>query len=291
MHGFAERDDRLHRKRRRIEVGHDGPLHRGVVGKARCHGLKTLCIVARFEKRRDVDAFNAGPHFQKQFTVARSGILPCEPGAGQFEHHLFAVADHDRIEKIGHRLRVAGARAAGDDQGVAGIAIAGERRDPGKFEHGEDVGVVQLVQQAEADDVEPVERGLGLQREEGGPPLPQPVFQIRRRGEHPLGRDLGLPVEDVIQDLHAEVGGADFIEVGKRQGEAQLYPLWVFLHGVDFRAQIAARFFDQRQKFLNRVRAHRSIADAPSRVYSCSPETTQVSGFRVQEINFISKTG
>ena len=67
---------------------------------------------------------------------------------------LLAVADDEEVDERGQHLRVLRARAAGDDQRMVERAVLAVQRNAAQVEHGQDVGVADLVLQAEADQVE-----------------------------------------------------------------------------------------------------------------------------------------
>ncbi len=66
-----------------------------------------------------------------------------------------------------------------------------------------------------------------------------------------------MGVEDVVEDLHAEMGCADFVQIRKGQRKAQLRPAKIFFNSINFRAQITTRFFDKRQYIVKGVIGHR----------------------------------
>jgi methanogenic corrinoid protein MtbC1 len=71
-----------------------------------------------------------------------------------------------------------------------------------------------------------------------------------------------MGIQNVVKYLHAEMGGADFIEVRKHQCKTKLRPVEIFFDGINFRTQIAARSFDKRQYFVKSVMGHINIHTA-----------------------------
>ena len=67
----------------------------------------------------------------------------------------------------GHRLGMGRGRTAGDDQRIVFAAVGRAQRDAAEIEHGEAVGVGELVLEREADDVE-VRSGRALSSETSG---------------------------------------------------------------------------------------------------------------------------
>jgi len=55
----------------------------------------------------------------------------------------------------------------------------------------------------------------------------------------------------MIQNLHPEMGGADFIKIRKGQCKSQFNPVRVLFNLIDFSPQIAAGFFNQRENIFD----------------------------------------
>jgi len=91
-----------------------------------------------------------------------------------------------------------------------------------------------------------VDRLMGLQGEQRLSGFSQLGFHVNRRCKNSLGGNVGMGVENMVKNLHAEMGSADFIQIRKGQGKAQLDAAQVLFNGIDFRTQVAARFFDKR---------------------------------------------
>ena len=76
---------------------------------------------------------------------------------------LLAVADDEQVDERRQHFRVLRAGAAGDDERMVERAVLAVQRDAAEVEHGQDVGVADLVLQAEADQVEVAQRREGFQ--------------------------------------------------------------------------------------------------------------------------------
>ena len=74
--------------------------------------------------------------------------------------------------------------------------------------------------------------------------LPEIVLQVAAGGKYLLGGNVFVLVENVIQDLNAEMGNADFVKIGKGQGDAQLHRIRRLMDAVGFAAQVAAWFIN-----------------------------------------------
>jgi len=83
---------------------------------------------------------------------------------------VFAVSHQNGIKKISYRLGIGHAGAAGNNYRKGKVSFGGEKRNTGQIQHGEHIGVIQLVEKAEADDVKSNKRPAafqGLQRNAG----------------------------------------------------------------------------------------------------------------------------
>ncbi len=101
---------------------------------------------------------------------------------------FFAVADDEQIDERGQHFRVLGPGASRDYQRVIEGPIFGMQRDAAQVEHGQNVGVTNLVLKAEADQIELRERRESLQAVERKPALAEQGFEIEPRGEGALRR-------------------------------------------------------------------------------------------------------
>jgi hypothetical protein len=54
---------------------------------------------------------------------------------------------------------------------------------------------------------------------------------------------MGLPVEDIVEDLLPKIGHPDFVDIGKDQSDPGLDPGRVLPDAVPFSADIPARLF------------------------------------------------
>ena len=76
---------------------------------------------------------------------------------------LLAVADDEQVDERGEQLRVLRPGPAGDDQRMVERAVLAVQRNAAQVEHRQDVGVADLVLQAEAEQVELAQRRERLQ--------------------------------------------------------------------------------------------------------------------------------
>src|SRR5206468_3402988 len=96
---------------------------------------------------------------------------------------------------------ILGARAAADDERMIERAVARKKRDAAQVQHREQVGVADLVLQAEADYIEVDQGRKGLQAIERQVCFPQLVFEIQPGREGPLAGPLRVRVHDRVEDL------------------------------------------------------------------------------------------
>ena len=111
------------------------------------------------------------------------------------------------------------AGTAGDDERMIERAILAVQRDAAEVEHGQDVGVADLVLQAEADQVEVAQRREGFQAVERQAGAAQLGLEIEPRREGPFAGPLRIVVHDRVQDLQAVMAHAERVGVGKGQAE------------------------------------------------------------------------
>jgi hypothetical protein len=77
------------------------------------------------------------------------------------------------------------------------------------------------------------------------------MVHIHSGCKDPLGGNVRMGIEYMIQNLHSEMGGADFIKIGKGQCKTQFNPVQVLFDLIDFAPQIAAGFFNQRKNIFD----------------------------------------
>ena len=123
--------------------------------------------------------------------------------------------------------------------------MRGIKRNTGQIQNGQDVGVIQLVKQAEPDDIKAIQGLAGFQGKQRQSRGPQAGLHVDSGCENPLGRNVRMGVENMIQNLHPEMGGADLIKVRKGQRNPQPDPFRVLYNLINFAPQIAAGFFNQ----------------------------------------------
>ena len=205
-------------------------------------GDRPVGVVAYVVKRRHVDAGNLRRHAQI-FLARQAGSLPLPVNVDGLVGGNFAVAEHEQIDKRRQRLRIEGARAAADDKRARG-AVGAAQRYTGKIERLEYVAEAHLVLERDAQKVKLPHGRTALQREQR-----HVLFAHQRRHVHPrrkdaLAKGVVARVDGVIQYLHAQVGHADFVGIGKKEGIAHIHRSRVFYDAAVLAAHVAHGFFD-----------------------------------------------
>ena len=244
-----------HRPRDRRRQGGDDALshrHRGFRMAGRYPGQPAVLVVTHLVKTRHVQPRYAGKPAQQ--LVAR-GARPFgfADRPAYLEYHLFALADDESIEEIGHGLGVVGRSAAGDDQGMASVPLGGPHRQACQVEHVQQVGKELLVGQAKADDVKVGQRPPALQAEQPQAGGPHGRLHVHPGGKDPLGQHPLGAVEPVVEDGQPMVGHAQIIDVGKGQRPADVVGVPVLDDAIPFAARVAGRLAHLRQDLFQRL--------------------------------------
>ena len=93
-------------------------------------------------------------------------------------------------------------------------------------------------------------RFLSFQGEQGDVLFPHDGVQIHPRGIYPLAVDILPAVEHGIENLHPQMGHADFIDVREAHRKAYIHLVRVLDDLVDFSADIAGWLLDTQQDFV-----------------------------------------
>ena len=115
---------------------------------------------------------------------------------------------------------------------------------PPRSSHGEHVRVRELELQREADDVEVLERARGLERHEREVPRAELLLHVDPRRVGTLGERARIVVEDLVEDLEAEVAHPDVVDVGEREAHARIGSVPVLADGAVLTAEVASRLVD-----------------------------------------------
>ena len=215
MHGLDERYDLMRRERSGVEVGNEPP------GDVRGSAIQRRHCTERAEagRRVSVERRDIHPLDLRKAIQRGSAVLECR-GFRDLDDSVLAFADQDSVEERRQRLRVHRPWASPDHERIARPAIGRAHRHSREVEHVEDVGVGQLIGQRDANGVELAQGRARLQREQRQAPRSQLLLHVRPGREAPLGREVGMTVENVVEDLQPEMGHPEFVAVGIAEGEA-----------------------------------------------------------------------
>ncbi len=137
-----------------------------------------------------------------------------------------------------------GGGAAGQNERVTLAAVGRAKRDPSEIEHGEAVRVRELELQREADDVELRQRARALERDQRQVSAPQLRFHVDPRRVATLGERARIVVQDLVEDLVAEMAHPDVVDIGKGQADPCGHPTPVLAHLARLAAGVARWLFD-----------------------------------------------
>ena len=104
-----------------------------------------------------------GEHVGPRRAVAGRCFLEAHPVLHDPRQALLAVADDEEVDERSEQFRILRTRPAGNDQRMIERPITRVQRNAAQVEHGQHVGVTDLVLQTEADDVELGQRREGFQ--------------------------------------------------------------------------------------------------------------------------------
>ena len=205
-------------------------------------------------ERRNVDALDLRKPLQKRRFVQTLALCGAD-GLDEFAVHFFPVAQKDRVEQVGDRFRVAGARTARHDQRVRFIAIGGKKRNARKLQHRQHVRVAHFVQKRESDDVKVRKRRFGFERKEPFPRFREPALHIGPGRIAAFAVNAFHRVQNVIQDPASLMRHADLVHVGKAQRKAEVKRL--LADHIPLVADVPRGLFDTAQQLVQNDRIQR----------------------------------
>ena len=263
-------------ERHGVEIAQHALLHHArQVGTQRIDRDEAAVLTpARRVQRRHVDARNLGQRVEQRAAIT---AIPTFVDIADLAQRFLAVAEQHRVEELGERFRVERTRTTGDHQRIGRASIGGAHRDAAEVEHGEDVRVRQLVLQAEADDVELVERRVRLERDQRMVVLAQDRLEVEPGSVGAFGVDVVAPVQQIVEQLQAGMRLSDLVDFGKAERDAELHGARILAHGAELVAQIAPRFFHPgKQAFVALcVRLHRAARRADTMGKPTPPQLTR----------------
>ena len=252
LDGTHHRDDEVGRGRKVVQVLDDGLgddcRDARLVGS---DGLNAaIVVVFDVVESRDIDAGDPGNAEQQLFLGDAAlflGLFDFGADAGQL---VFALAQLDDVEEVGDGLGVAGTGAARHDEGPALVTVFRVERDARQIQHGEDVGVGQLILKRKAHSVESREGVFALHRVEGQAQALHLSLHIQPRHKGALTPPVFVAVQQLVEDFFAQKGHAHFVGVRETEREADVYLIFIFIHAARFAAGITARLLHPGQRFF-----------------------------------------
>ncbi len=190
---------------------------------------------------RYVNALYRGQRLERLRTVSESRRFR------DLEDCLLPFPDQEGVEEVGHWLGIHRAGPTPDDQRMVRGAIGRPHRKAAQIQHVQDVGIGQLVRQSETDDIELAERSPRFEARKRHPACPELLLHVGPRREHPLGHEIRMAVQHVVQDMQAEVRHPDLISVGIGQHEARASGTRILLHRVPLAADVPRGLRDPRK--------------------------------------------
>ena len=155
---------------------------------------------------------------------------------------LFRLAQDEKIEKIGKRLRVECTWATPDYERMSVIPFTGIERYLAKIENSEYVRIAEFVLKAYPQEVELEKSMFALDRPKGLSRIPQFFFVIGPWRVDPVCHySFGL-VQLMVKQLQPKMAQADLVDIRKCEGEADRSVLKAFTVSIQFEPDIAAGF-------------------------------------------------
>ena len=164
--------------------------------------------------RRHVDAGDRRELAQHALAPGPPAALPRADDLGDLADGLLAVADHERVDEVGHRLGVERAVPAGDTSGCSGRRCSARTGTPGEVEAVQQVRVDELGREVEGEHVEVAGGAVGVDREERHARRPHLGLEVDPGRVGALGDGVVAFVEDLVEDLEPLVGQPDLVGVG-----------------------------------------------------------------------------
>ena len=241
LHGAHQRHHKVCGRGEIVHILHDGLGHGGGhAGAVGGDGFNAPVLFVRYiVKRRHIHAGQLGKLQQKLLLVPVLLFAGLDGGADILQH-LLALAQLHHVKEIRHRLGIADARPAGDDQRPALVTVSGAQRDARQAQHGEDVGVAKLVFQGKADDVKLGQRVLAFKAVQGQPQALHLLFHIGPGHERALAPPVFVAVEQLVQNFFAQKGHTDLVGIREAERHTDIDLGLIFIGTARFTAGVTA---------------------------------------------------
>src|SRR5262249_29580096 len=129
----------------------------------------------------------------------------------------------------------------------------------------QEVGVADLVLEAEADQVKVRQRREGFEAAEGQAVAAQLLFEVERRRKGTFAGPLRGAVHDAVEHLQPVMTHAERVAVGEGEARLAAHPAMVLDHGVQLAAGVLGGHLNARQQPRDRFLQRRIDHDSRSR--------------------------
>ena len=152
----------------------------------------------------------------------RAVLLHLQIKSGKLRQRLFALADRENVNKVGHRLRIVRTRSARKNDRRILTAVGAKKRDPGKVKHIKHGGIAKLILKRECDNIEIPDRVAAVRREQRYRTLPHLLLHVGPRRIHSLAPYVVDFVQHSAEYPHAEIRHTDLIYIGEAERDPQI---------------------------------------------------------------------
>ena len=164
--------------------------------------------------------------------------------AHDLHRDLLALTQREEVYKVCQRLGIVSADTAREHNILQPRPILGMKRDPGKLQHIQNIGIAHLIADGEGNHVEVLHGALAFQRPKGQLVGAHSVLHIAPGGKHPLAPNAVHPVHNAIQDPHTHIGHADLIGIRETEGNTHSGLGQIFLDLAPLAAGVPGRLLD-----------------------------------------------
>ena len=233
-------------------------LHHTLADNGRCAilgsdgGNGAVFFIGNIIQGRHINAADLGGLFQ-ELGLAFVLVTALPVQSNQLGHDFLAFANGDQIKEVGHRLSVINAGTAGDDQRLQAVTVGRALWHAGQIQHIEHAGIVHLILEGKTQNVELTHGIAALQGIQRLTALAHLLFHIQEGCIGALAPDAIHTVQETIEDLGAQMGHTDFINIRETKGKAQIHLAFVLINCVVFAAGIASRLAHMLQTGTDRI--------------------------------------
>lgn len=173
-------------------------------------------MILRLVELRRIDRRDGSGSLEDHLVPGGMLLLHAGDKLHQLRQRLFAIADDEQVDEIGHRLGRVRQCIAGNDDRVLLAALIGMDGDLGQVQHRQHVGNADFVGQGEAHDIEVAQVAAALPAEQRHGVPPHDLFSLHGWAVGAVACDAGQVVEHVVEQMAAKVADSHGIGIGKR---------------------------------------------------------------------------